>query len=232
MMISTLFSLLPQDLYRRYLLKRVAAGALFRYLQIPLASRKKTVFDTEFVALDFETSGLDAKNDRLLSIGYVVIRHGRIILKEKNYYLVKPDIIMQADNVAIHGITDDAVQSGSGFAAAMEDLLSVIAGRVMIVHHASVEKNFINRACQKLYGYALPMRVIDTMKLAEKAMKQKQQPIATNSLRLFNLRAQFGLPRYRAHNALEDAIATAELFLAMASRKASDLHSCTLKDFL
>lgn len=232
MTLSTLFSFLPQSFYRHYLLNRVTNSQLLRYLQVPLASTKKTVYDTEFVALDFETSGLDAKTNHLLSIGYIIIRHGRIVLKEKKHWLVNADITMQAENVIIHGITDDDIKTGVSLAATIDDLLSVIAGRVIIVHHAAMEKNFINQACQKLYGYDLPMRIIDTMKLAERSMKQKQQPIATNSLRLFNLRAQYGLPRYRAHNALEDAIATAELFLAMASRHAGDLHNCRLKDFL
>lgn len=231
-MMSALLSFLPGDLYRRYLLTRVTAGELLRYLQVPLASTRQTVYDSEFVALDFETSGLNAKTDKLLSIGYVIVRHGRVVLKEKRHWLVNPDITMRADNVIIHKITDDDAQAGVSFTAAIDDLLAVIAGRVIIVHHAAVEKNFINQACRKLYGHDLPMRMIDTMALAEKNMKQKQQPIAKNSLRLFNLRAQYGLPRYRAHNALEDAIATAELFLAMASRKASDLHNCKIKDFL
>lgn len=231
-MIPRLFSFLPANLYRRYLLHRVTSGKFLRYLQTPLASPRQTIFDTEFVALDFETSGLNVKTDKLLSIGYVIIRHGRIILKEKEYWLVNPDIEMSADNVIIHKITDDKAQTGVSLSTAIEDLLAVIAGRVIIVHHAAVEKNFINQACRQLYGYELPMRMIDTLALAEKNMKQKQQPIAPNNLRLFNLRAQYGLPRYHAHNALEDSIATAELFLAMASQKASDLHHCQLKDFL
>jgi len=48
-------------------------------------------------------------------------------------------------------------------------------------------------------------------------MERSQQPIRGTDLRLFNLREAQQLPRYRAHNALSDALATAELFLALAA---------------
>ena len=232
MTISSLASFLSQDVYRRYLLRQVSAEKFRQYLQVPLPCRGQSLYDTEFVALDFETSGLDAKKDRLLSAGYVVIRNGRIVLKDKGYWLVNPGRAMSAQSVVIHGITDDHALSGESFVKVMEELLLVLAGRVIIVHHAALEKNFINQACRKLYGHNLPMRMIDTMRLAEKSMKHTQQPMTPTSLRLFNLRVQYGLPRYRAHNALEDAIATAELFLAMASRHSGDLRKCKLKEFL
>jgi len=48
---------------------------------------------------------------------------------------------------------------------------------------------------------------------------------------LFNLRRTYNMPAYKAHNALMDAIATAELFLAMVSKIASNKNA-SLRDFL
>ena len=54
----------------------------------------------------------------------------------------------------------------------------------------------------------------------------------TGDLRLFNLRPRYNLPRYKAHNALSDAIATAELFMALAAEMAPGGHNCELRQFL
>ena len=56
--------------------------------------------------------------------------------------------------------------------------------------------------------------VIDTLALAKKRHDRCSQAYAPSTLYLTNLRAEYGLPRYSAHNALNDAIATAELFMA------------------
>ena len=61
-------------------------------------------------------------------------------------------------------------------------------------------------------------------------MERKQQPISQESLRLFNLREQQGLPHYKAHNALEDAISTAELYLAQKASLNTDEDKISLKD--
>ena len=55
--------------------------------------------------------------------------------------------------------------------------------------------------------------------------------IAPGDLRLFNLRERYHLPNYKAHNALSDAISTAELFLALAA-ESGDLAKHRLQAFL
>jgi DNA polymerase-3 subunit epsilon len=67
-----------------------------------------------------------------------------------------------------------------------------------------------------LYGAPLVLPTIDTQALAQRLMRNRNQFVRSASLRLFNLRSYYGLPRYKAHNALSDALATAELFLALA----------------
>lgn len=227
-----LSTLIPQSLYRSYLLKRIPGGPLKKYLDVPFQDKNKLVCDSEFLSLDFETTGLDPSKDRILSIGYTLIRNGRIILGENGYMLVNPDEELDEQSVVIHQITDDHSQQGISFAVAIEILLEQLAGRTMIAHHAAIEKGFLMTACRSLFGHGIPIQFIDTLELAKKRMEQQHQMIKPNSLRLFNLRNEYGLPRYNAHNALEDAIATAELFLALASYRADDLQSCKIKDFL
>ncbi|MCW9014123.1 MAG: exonuclease domain-containing protein [Gammaproteobacteria bacterium] len=225
-------AIIPQSLYRSYLLRRVSSGPLRKYLETPLPDKNSYLNDSEFLSLDFETTGLSADTDKILSIGYTLIRQGRIVLAENGYIPVDPDAELEEKNVVIHQIMDDHSKQGISFSVAIEILLEKIAGRTVIAHHANIERTFLDAACKKLYGHGLPLNIIDTLKMAKQRMEQQHQTIKPNSLRLFNLRNEYGLPRYNAHNALEDAIATAELFLAMASYRSNDINSCKVKDFL
>lgn len=66
------------------------------------------------------------------------------------------------------------------------------------------------------------MPVVDTQYLAARRLQRAHQPVVEGGLRLSNLRRQYHLPRYQAHNALSDALACAELFLAQVAEMAPD----------
>ena len=66
--------------------------------------------------------------------------------------------------------------------------------------------------------------------IAEKQAHRLNKPVQPNALRLFNLRKQMNLPNYKAHNALEDAISTAELFLAQKANINQDLSKIRLSE--
>ncbi|MDH5572535.1 MAG: exonuclease domain-containing protein [Gammaproteobacteria bacterium] len=219
-------------LYRQYLLTRIKTGPLRQYLNAPLPAPSQTVHDTEFVSLDFETTGLNPETDEILSIGYTVIKNSHILLRKNGYHLIKPEYDIHQSSVAIHGITDTDAQQGRPLSEVFEILLPELAGKVLLAHNAIIEQTFLNRLCKQVYGYALPLRIIDTLKVEQRRLLHHQQHIATGQLRLFNLRSQYHLPRYKAHNALEDAIATAELFLAMAHNRCNQLEKCKIKEFL
>ncbi len=206
------------DLLRRYLLTRNTAGAYRRYLETPLPDPRSSVADTEFLAVDFETTGLDAAQEAILSIGYVLIRNGRILLRDSAYRQIQVNTPIPAQSVRIHQITDERAQQGEHLSAVLPDLLAALAGRVLVAHHAPIERSFLNAACTRLYGHPLPLRSVDTLALEQRRAGQRQTTLAAGQLRLFNLRERYGLPRYQAHNALSDAIATAELFLLQCAQ--------------
>ena len=102
----------------------------------------------------------------------------------------------------------------------LPQLLQRLAGRVILVHYRNIEQNFIDAACRRLYGQPFIIPIIDTLPIALRLLELRNHTIQPGNLRLFNLRPHFGLPHYKAHNALYDALATAELFLAMAAEAA------------
>ena len=202
---------------RRKMLESAPEGALRDYLSVPLIDRNSDIHKISLLSLDFETSGLDARKDYIVSAGYVAIEDGMIQLSTACHELVKLTGSLTEQSVVIHKITDDDVSTGLPLDEVIANLLNALAGKIMVAHHAKIELTFLTQACQVLYGVSPRFPVIDTMRIAKQWMVQRNKEIEQGDLRLFNLRKRYGLPMYQAHNALSDAIATAELLQAQIS---------------
>jgi DNA polymerase-3 subunit epsilon len=202
------------------------------YLSTPLTPKKAHCENLTIVALDLETTGLDPKKDNILSYGLVEIEHMTVKLGTSRHQLISIDGQIPEESAVIHHITDDQAATGVSIEQALPELLSRLAGKVMLVHYASIEQDFIDAACRKLYGAPFMVRTIDTLVLAQRLFERRNHTIQPGDLRLFNLRPRYNLPNYKAHNALSDALATAELFLAMAAEMVPRPEQCQLNRFL
>lgn len=199
------------------------------YLQSVKFSRNTKLKDIEFLVLDFETTGLNYKKDKIISMGWIVIKNLSIDLKSIKHTIINPKDDLK-NSVLIHKITDDEVSYGISISKAMTMLVQMMQNKVIIVHFDNIEKNFINYICKKLYGIKkLPIRMIDTLKIQIK--KNKISGNNAENFRLYNLRDKYNLPRYKAHNSAIDALATAELFLAQISY-INNIENLKLKDVL
>ena len=199
---------------RRRALARVANGPLRDYLATPLPSGRQDCRATEFVALDLETSGVDAGRDDILSVGLVVLRGQRLELSSHRHWLVRPRSRLTEESVVVHGLTDDAVACGLPLATVLAQVLATLAGRVLVAHHAPFERAFLDRACRSVYGGPFVAPMVDTQRLERRRRERRNQPLEREALRLGAVRTAYGLPPHRAHDALADAIAAGEVWLA------------------
>jgi len=209
-----LFSLLPIETQRKRLLARCPEGPLKEYLSEPFVDVNTKVKNAQILSVDFETTGLNAKYDKLLSIGFVGLNGGKVNLGSSYHQIIKSDCQLQKQNVAIHQITDFEKDRGAELKLALDTLLRAMTGKVLLVHFAKIERNFIQRACLEIYGIVPPLQILDTLKICKLRLDKSDTAYDPSNLRLVNLRKSFALPSFHAHNALNDAIATAELFLA------------------
>jgi DNA polymerase-3 subunit epsilon len=178
-----------------------------------------TPFDeAELVCLDIETTGLDPATVDMLSIGWVVIRGGRVDLATAESHVVKP-IGELGDSPSIHGLTDSVVDQGMSPEEAMERVVEALTGRVLVVHHAGLDKKLLDRHCRQQFGDRLLVPVIDTLALENRRKSRQHHLEDTRSLRLPDLRSHYNLPWYRGHDCLGDAISTAELLIAMVASR-------------
>jgi len=224
--------LFGKEYQRKRALADAAPGALRDYLSQPFPESRVGCRDAVIAAVDLETTGLDPKKDHILSVGLVDIRGMSIPLSTAWHAVVRIEGEIPAESAVIHQITDDhAAEAGRPIEEVLPELLERLRGKVMLAHYSRIEQQFIDNACRQLYGAPFLIPTIDTLVLAQRMFERRNHNIQTGDLRLFNLRPRYNLPHYRAHNALSDALSTAELFLAMAS-EISPGKSCRLGDFI
>lgn len=214
---------------RRWAGWRSAPGPLKDYYQQDLPAADSPYDRVEFLAIDLETTGLDPAVDEILSIGFVPVVGGRIRLAGATHLLVRPDQAVPEETAVIHGLLDDALEAAPPLAEVLPHLLAALAGRIGIAHHSLIERRFLSAACRRLYGRPLDAPFVCTLALERRSLVLDNQSIEDGGLRLSASRARYGLPRYPVHNALTDALAAAELFLAQAAhasgRKPASLAS-------
>ena len=224
-------NLIGLEAKRKRLLAKAPQGPMADFLSIPFPTMDTPLEQLPILSVDFETTGLNYQHHHILSIGYVTMIQKHIKLSSCYHQIINIEQKLQSDNVLIHQITDDHKSQGQPLQQVIPQLLQALAGKVMLVHYQHIEKNFLAKACQQLYGIAPIYPIIDTMTIAKRQLERQQQSYHPSQLRLSNLRASYQLPEHYSHNALNDAIATAELLLAQTAHQnvqptLADLIAC------
>jgi DNA polymerase-3 subunit epsilon len=175
-------------------------------------------------SLDLETGGLDPRKDPILAVGMVPIRQGVIRLGESFRSLVRPPApsAISRASITAHQLVWDEVR----WAPEVGEVLRLVDGRlregVLLVHHAGIDVAFLQRA-YRACGMRWPRPpVVDTAELILKAARHDRfthpERGELPSVNLGAARREAGLPEYQAHDALGDAVATAELLLVLRRR--------------
>lgn len=214
-------SLFGLDKKRRRLLKQVPEGPLRDFYEISFPDPDRDWRRVDYLPIDLETTGMNPKKEEILSVGYTTIRGQCLRLSDSTHYLIRPSRDIPESSAVVHGIMDDAALSAEIMEEVLPRVLRALAGKVMVAHFAQIETRFLSEACQRIYGFPLICPVVDTLDLEARVLRYTGRIPKQGELRLAALREKYGLPRYPAHNALTDAIAAGELFLAQAAYRAN-----------
>ncbi|MFD1007737.1 MULTISPECIES: 3'-5' exonuclease [Oceanisphaera] len=227
-----MFYLQPQDIKRQdhvpewpELFGELARNArdyrLERFYRAGAINADTPLAQVPFVAMDFETTGLNQKKDAIVSIGLVPFNLQRIRCKEAKHWVLNPHKPMSEEAVVIHGITHSEVQAAPDLLLVLDDLLAALAGCIVVVHHKAIEREFLASALKARLNEGIVFPVVDTMEL--EARRHRDKPLGLwarlrgqkpASIRLADSRDRYHLPFYQPHHALTDALATAELLQA------------------
>jgi DNA polymerase III subunit epsilon len=170
---------------------------------------------SSWCALDFELTGLDPRRDEIISFGAIPIEEGRVQLGGAVSGLVRPGREISDASIRVHGIRAADLARAPLLGDAIDPLLRTISGRVLVVHTAAVERAFLGRAL-RAQGVRLRGAMVDTEVLGRLWLHQRDgEP--RRRLGLGEIAAALALPADRPHDALGDALTTAQVFIALAS---------------
>ncbi|CAH1536898.1 DNA polymerase III epsilon subunit [Vibrio owensii] len=183
----------------------------------------------EFVALDFETTGLNPQKNGIITIGLVPFNLNRIFLRQAKHWKVRPQEKLDEESVIIHGITHSELIDAPDLGEILGPLLESLAGKIVVVHYRRIEREFLAQALRTRIGEGIEFPVLDTLQIEEDIQQRasgglwnKLKGNKPQSLRLAQSRRRYGLPDYTPHHALTDAIATAELLQAQIAHHYSE----------
>lgn len=190
------------------------AARLRAWRTLPAADERAALPAARLVVVDVETSGLDARRDRLLSIGAVAVEGGRLRPGEGYEAYVRSATPSERDNILVHGITPDAQTGGIAADEALMGFLELARRDVLVAFHASFDQAVLARAVREQLGVRLPGHWIDVAQLAPRLVPEAR--LAHQGLD--DWLAYFGLRAHARHSAAYDAYATAELLLVLLAR--------------
>jgi DNA polymerase-3 subunit epsilon len=178
------------------------------------------------VVVDVEATGLDPFNDRLISIGAVSVEGGTVRLGSGfEVVLCQPQASSRA-NILIHGIDGTTQLAGLDPPSALIRFLDYAERAPLVGFHADFDRILIDRAATKAFGRTPPFVWLDLAYLAP-ALLAEPGMTAPQGLDAWSQR--FGITNHARHNALADALATAQL-LQVALARAMATGVTTLDD--
>ena len=192
----------------------------------PFVGRYRTCFDAtwsddtaidrvRFVVLDTETTGLNPRTDRIITIGAVAVQNGEIVLEDSFEALLK--VTHNTSAVTVHGVTRDESLRGMEEPWALELFLDYLKDGVIVGHHIGHDVATFDEAYERQWGFRMSNRCLDTMDLTlhlEKDGAFSGRP----QIRQFTLDAlceMFGVIPHDRHTASGDAFITAQVFLRL-----------------
>ena len=167
--------------------------------------KDKKIDEEEFVVFDIETTGFNSHFNKIIEIGAVKIKAGRII--DRYSQLINPGISIPYHITEITSITNEQVANQPKIDEAIEKFVEFVGDAVLVAHNAPFDMGFIKRDVKKCLNINLENSVIDTLQMARDLFPDLKK------YGLGDLNKVLGLALENHHRAVDDSQATANMFI-------------------
>ena len=168
----------------------------------------------EVVVFDTETTGLNPKVDEILSIGAVKIKDNKILTSEKFEIFLKPSKDIKEESIKIHQIRNIDLQNACESHEAIVQFLEFIGSRPLVGYYLEFDVKMINKYLKPFLGITLPNKQIEVSGIYHDK-KIKFIPDGTIDLRFDVIMKDLGLAIFGKHDAINDAIMTAMMYIKL-----------------
>lgn len=179
--------------------------------------KEKTLKTTRFVAFDTETTGLNPKEDRMLSVGAIAIQ-SQIIKVEDSLELYVDQEHYKPESAPIHGILKQGHFHKVNEVEAIERFLSFIGTDILIGHHIGFDVAIINAALKRHGLGKLKNKLLDTGQLYKRLLHPIHHGLQDKNYTLDALSEALKIPLYDRHTSAGDAMITAIVFLKIVAK--------------
>jgi DNA polymerase-3 subunit epsilon len=171
----------------------------------------------DFVAIDFETA--NPQRVSACAFGYARVRDSKVV--ESNIFLIKPIGGHAAFQSKIHGIKDEHTRDKLDFGDLFPDLKNLFSSH--LVAYSLFDKQVL-AALSNHFNLALEFQYTDSCALAKSTLPH------VKPCKLHTVAKHLGLPHFKHHDAKEDAIACALVFLSLLGAVKQEMKSADPTD--
>lgn len=182
-----------------------------------------------YVSFDCETTGLDPKNDKIVSISAIKIEHNQLLTSQSLNLMVEQSCPITPDSIVVHHIRNvDLVEQATTSVRvlnerqAIAEFLTFIAGSTLVGYYLEFDVAMVNQVIQPWLGVRLPNRQIEVsalyydhkMRLAKRSGQLGEQQLNVD-LSFDKILQALNLPNLGQHDAFSDALMTALIFVKL-----------------
>jgi len=168
----------------------------------------------EAVVFDTETTGLNTKKDAVLSIGAVIVKGDKILTSRSFEIFLKPSNEISIESIKIHHIRPCDLEHAIEPLEGVKKFLEFIGNRPLVGYYLEFDVAMINRLIKPWLGITLPNKQIEVSGLYFDK-KIALIPQGNIDLRFDTILRDLNIPRMGQHNALNDAIMTAMVYIKL-----------------
>ena len=168
----------------------------------------------ELVSIDCETTSLDPNHAEVVSIAAIKIKHNRILTSKTIHLKLTPPQSLTSDSIKIHHLRHQDLTHGLSEKEAITQLIQFIDNRPIVGYHIRYDKKILDRICLRHLSHPLPNRLIEVSYLYHHKL-EKLLPNAYYDLSIDAISRHLDLPQAERHDALEDAIAAALIYVRL-----------------
>ena len=172
-----------------------------------------------YAIIDVETTGGQARFERITEIAIVLHDGDRVV--DTFSTLLNPERSIPWNITQLTGISDDMVAQAPKFFEVAKQIVQMTEGAVFVAHNVSFDYGFIREEFARL-GFTYTRKQLCTVRLARKVFP------GLPSYSLSNLKKHFGIRVARSHRALDDTLATVDLFERILAAQQGD----TIRQFI
>lgn len=171
--------------------------------------------EDEFVAIDCETTGLNVRTDDVITIAAIKIRGNRILTSDHFEAIVRPESDMRAEAIKIHHLLQSDVEHAPLIWKTVRSFLRFIGGRPLVGYYLDFDVAMLDKYVLPIVGIELPNKRIEVSRLYYERKYGDAPPNTSIDLSFAAILRDLGIPVLAQHNAFDDALMTAMMFIQL-----------------